>query len=444
MLNLLADPGPIWFAMVPGALAMLIWALTDLERFVLCVLLSAMIIPLALVQPGRTQVALADLLLLVALLAWLISASVRTAAAPWLSGNRLLAPTLLFVAVNAASLIWSVSARDTVVFTIQLVEIVIALPLVFSSLPKSLSAIRTGLVCYIICTCVMAVITVINYAPRALAGDLDAQNLEAGLNKNALGSFVAAGLVLAYAFWLTERQTRSKSIFALAILVEAAGLFASVSRGAILGALIAMIVASVLLRRGRLVSVSLAVCSVLMFVAIFGLSPGGDQSAPGAYNSSVVRAYSFDHGVEKIRERPVLGTGAGTYTDYIPEVDISLPDPNNMFLLTWAEVGIFGMTALLVLLVRFLRVLIASKDLPEGAAVLAVASGCVSLAMFLHFQVDATWTRGMTSVAFAMMGLMLAAGRLAFAGSAQRSLGIQSSPLRSACAPDDAYVGSSA
>jgi hypothetical protein len=86
-----------------------------------------------------------------------------------------------------------------------------------------------------------------------------------------------------------------------------------------------------------------------------------------------------------------------------------------MFLLTWAEIGIIGLLALVALLARYMRLLFAARDLPEEAAVLGVASGCVALSLIVHFQVDVTWTRGTSSLAFAMMGLMLAAERLSLA-----------------------------
>ncbi len=63
---------PLWLAAAPAALAAAIWTFIDLQRFVLFAVLLAMILPTALAQPGGTQVALADILLLVALLVGLI------------------------------------------------------------------------------------------------------------------------------------------------------------------------------------------------------------------------------------------------------------------------------------------------------------------------------------------------------------------------------------
>lgn len=420
---MLSALNPLWLAAAPAVLAILIWAVVDLRRFVLFAVLGAMILPVALARPAGTRVALVDILLLVALAAWLIAGAARRVAVPWLTGNRLLAPSLLFVAINIGSVAWSVRPRDTIVFTIQLIEIVIILPLVFASLPRTLDEIRRALLVLIGLTSALAAVMAVNYLPYALSGQLQARSLAFDLNKNAVGSFVGAGLVLAYALWLVERRKHARRLLALAMVVEAVGLFAAVSRGSLLGVCLAIVATSFLLRRKRVLSIGIAAFATTVFLMVFGTSPGLDRTVPGAYDSSLVRTLSFENAVDKILERPVLGTGAGTYRDYLPEIGLVLPDPNNMFLLTWAEVGIFGLLALLILLGRYGSLFVAARDLPGEAAALAVAAGAVTLSLIAHFQVDVTWTRGTTSLAFAMIGLMLAVWRLSLVP------GIESPPL---------------
>src|SRR3954469_657546 len=92
-----------WIAALPALIALGLWAVLDLQRFLLLVVLCAVVYPTTLISPGGTQVALVDLLLLAAIAAWLVSNTVGTTPDPWLTGNRLLAPTLLFIGVNAAS-----------------------------------------------------------------------------------------------------------------------------------------------------------------------------------------------------------------------------------------------------------------------------------------------------------------------------------------------------
>jgi hypothetical protein len=371
-----------------------------------------MVFPPALAQPGGAQVALADLLLILALCAWLVAGSLRVVPAPWLSGNGLLAPALLFVGVNAASVVWSIHPRDTVKFTLQLIEIVIVLPIVFATVPRSIDAIRRGLIVYIGITSVLAAVTAIVYLPHAAAGELEGQYLP-DLNKNAIGSYVGAGLILAYVFWLKERRPRVKRALAFAVLIEGAGLLASVSRGSIIGVFFAIVAVSFLLRRRRMRTVGIAALTATLFLATFGLSSGVSRNVQGSYDSSTVRSYTFSDAISKIGKRPILGSGGGTYSVYVTKLGLPLTDPNNMFLLTWAEVGIAGMIALAFLLFRYGRLLVTVSRLREEAAVPAVAAGAVALSFFVHFQFDVTWTRGTTSLAFAMIGLMLAATRLA-------------------------------
>lgn len=414
-LQLSAGASAATVAMGSLAVAVAVWALVDLERFVLVAVLATMVLPYALLQPGGAQVAAADLLLVVALGAWLVRASAGAAPAIWTAGNRMLAPGLLFVAANAASLAWSVAPRDTVETIVQMVEIVVVIPLAFASLPRSVASIRRAQLAFVGVTCVLAVVTLAYFAPRAVAGDVSAQYLP-GLHKNAIGSFLAAGLVLAYAFWLSERRLGPRALLAAAMLLELAGMFAAASRGALIGAAVAIVVVSVMLRRGRLLALGATVAAGAVFLAWFAPELTPAERAAGGYASEAVRGYAWDNALEKLAERPLLGSGAGTYNDFIPEFGIGLIDPTNMFLLTGAELGVLGLVALLFLLWRFAALLAAAGRLPGEARVAAVAAGAMTLSLLVHFQVDVTWSRGSASVAFAGVGLLLAATRLATAG----------------------------
>ena len=406
---------PLWLAMAPGALAVTIWAFIDLQRFVLFAVLLAMNMPTALAQPGGAQVAAADLLLLVALFVWLVSGSVGNAPRPWLTGNKLLAPGLLFVAVNAMSLAWSDQPRATATFTIQLVEIVIVFPLIFASLPNSIKVIRQAMFAWVVLTSGMAVICIGIFLAGAANTAAGTASLPFDLNKNTIGSYLAAGLVIAYALGVTERHGRTRHLLQFAMLFELLGAFSTLSRGSILGAIAGVLVVSLLLRRRRVLTCGLMAIVATGYIATSGIDSNADLSMSGSYDSSQVRVYAFDGAIEKFKDKPLLGTGAGTYRDVLPQLESGfiVPDPNNMFLLTAGELGIIGLLALLFLLFRYGRLLFDAGKLPDDAAVPAVAAGCVTLSLFVHFQVDVTWTRGTTSLAFAMMGLMIAIQRIA-------------------------------
>lgn len=402
---------PIVLAAIPALVAVVIWAILDGQRFLLFAVLPAMIIPTALIQPGGTQVALADLLLVVVLAGWLVAHSVGAAEGPAITGNRLLVAALLFATVNLLSAAWSDRPRDTFIFTIQLVELIVLFPLAFGYLPRSIGVIRQGLLFFVTVCCGLALWAFVKFVPDALRGDFEGTYLP-GLHKNLIGSVLAAALVLAYTFWLTARTFGAQVLLATGSAVIAAGLFASVSRGAMLGGVVAVLVASLLLRRRRALTATVVVAVTAAAIGVVGPEAREASLAEGGYESTAVRGYSFPAAIEKIEERPILGTGGGTYFDFVEELEIGLFDPNNMFLLTWAEVGIPGMVALLFLLWTLGALLYRVSSLPVEAATVGVAAGGATITFVVHAQVDITWTRGTTALGFAMAGLMLAAERL--------------------------------
>src|SRR4051794_20904014 len=130
--------------LLPFVAALGLWALRELDRFVLCIVLAAMVYPQTLVRPGGTEIAAADLLMVVAVAAWLMTNSLRASPDPYVRGNPLLLPSIVFVGVNLLSLNWSNSPRHTIIFVIQLVGIVLLTPLIFASVPRSLDVIKQG------------------------------------------------------------------------------------------------------------------------------------------------------------------------------------------------------------------------------------------------------------------------------------------------------------
>lgn len=391
--------------------AAFIWALVDLERFVLIAVFGLQIYPLALIHPGGARVAIADILLVLALGAWLVRAAVGAAPRPFLAGNRLLAPALLFTAVTAGSLAWSVEPAQTLKKTVQILEIVTIMPIVFASMPSSLRDLRRGMLAYIGLSTVLAILIAVLFLPRALSGVIAEQYL-LGLGKNASGSFIGVGFVLAYGLSLAEPRRSVRRVLAVLALIELAGLVATLSRGAIIGSFVGVLVVTLLLRRRRVLTIAIVAIISLGYYAVIASKISAEKLAAGGYSSSSVRVYAFSDAVHKIEQRPLLGTGAGTYWDYISPLQIGLQDPDNMFLLTGAELGIVGLAALLFLLYRFARLVLLARSLALEGRVLALAAAAGSLSLLVHFQVDVTWTRGTATLAFILMGILLAALRL--------------------------------
>jgi O-antigen ligase len=396
---------------IPLMVALALVAIRELDYFLLLLVLPTMVWPQTLASPGGTQIALADLLMVVAVGGWIIANSVRAAPDPYVRGNPIFIPAVAFVAVNVFSLVWSESARSTLVFVVQLLSIAILTPLIFSSVPRSLKVIRRGLSMYILVTFGLAIAACIVFLVNVGHGDAEGTYLP-GIHKNALGSFLAVGMVLAFVFSISNVRMGRRRVLVVATLVEMLGMFASVSRGAIIGGLVAVIVASLLLKRQRVVTLAIVAIAAVVYLSVVGATPAVKVDVEGAYDSSVVRKYAWTNAVQKIESEPFLGTGASTYTDYIPQLAIGLADPTNMFLLTWSEIGVLGVAALVWLLVAYARLVWRTRRVPGEGGTIAVACGAAALSLFVHFQVDITWTRGTTTLAFAMIGLMVAVKRL--------------------------------
>jgi len=407
-----ADVSPLLVLAFAVALAAAAWALVDFEHFVLVAVLGAMAFPHALARPAGALVAAADLLLLVALAVWLVRAALRRGPPPFVADNQLLAPTVCFAAVVALSLGWSIDRAATAKGALQIVEMVIVITLLFASAPRTLTAIRRAFTAYVLVTSGLAVFAVVTFAGRAVEGDYSPLYV-AGLHKNALGSFLGVGLVLAFALSLDRtRSARFRAWMRVAAVVEVAGLTGTISRGAAVGAIAAALIVSVLLRRERLRTLLVIALAAMAVVAV-AQRAGAQRAEAGGYSSSSVRHLSWADGIEKIKQHPVLGTGASTYWADLDEINIGLPDPNNIFLLTWAELGLAGLAALLFLIWRYARMFAAARRLSDEARVLALAAGGGALSFLVHFQFDVTWTRGSASMCFALLGVMAAAVRLA-------------------------------
>lgn len=421
-----AQHAPLLALAVLVACAAALWALLDFEFFVVGVVLAVMALPASLLHSGGANFAAADFLLVIGAGVWLARAAVRIGPLPYFSGNPLVAPSVLFVAVIAASLAWSQEAGATIKSLVQITEIVFVTTLMFASAPQSVTRIRRGVVTYIAVSSALGAASACMFIVHLGANGYFAPTYLPGLSKNSLGAFLGVGLVLAYTLSLQPARAGERRWWLRVLaVVELAGLIGSFSRGAILGAAVALLVATLLLRRGRLVTV-LAIAGVLGVVALT-IQPAISSRAiaHGGYDSSLVRTYSWAAAVHQIEAHPLLGTGAGTYWVTIPQLGIGLSDPNNMFLYTWGTLGVAGVTALLFLLYRFARTLLRARAVGcESARYLAVGAGCAALSRLVHFQVDVTWTRGWATVCFALMGLMVAAIRLGYARAPRRAAGL--------------------
>jgi len=397
-------------AAIPAFVGLFLWAILDLEKFVLFAVFGAIVFPASLVKPFGTNVDAADILLLMALMAWVVTNALRQSPDPWIRGNSMVLPAGVFLAVNAASAAWSIKPRSTIIFAVQLTELIVLFPIIFATIPRSISRLRQCLVTFLVLTTGEGIATLYQYASHPSSHA--AGTYLPGLGKNGLGSFLAAGLVIACALWFGSGKT-GRYWLVPAIMILLGSTIATESRGSILGAGVGVLVVAFLLGRRRMLAVALGVSLALLYVVVIAPAES-HKAASGGYDSSLVRHISWRYAIKEIKHQPWIGTGARTYYEYLPPpIGGAIPDPNNLFLLTWAELGIPGMVALGFLLFRFAQLLVRSRRLPDEAATLAVGCGAAAISFLVHYQVDISWVRGETTLEFAMIGLMLAANRLA-------------------------------
>jgi O-antigen ligase len=396
---------PLILAALPVLVALLFWAIIDLERFVLYVLLPSSIFPGTLAQPGGVNVALVDVMLVIALVSWLINNSIGNAPDPCVRRNWLCVAGVGFAGLQWVSLIWTDDPRNTVSFAIQGIELFVLFPLLLASLPRDVARIRRGLNVYLLLSLAMGVALVAVYLTSGHAR-LNGTYLP-GVSKNAAGSFEAVGVVLATAFVL--RTGRARRWTGAVGLIDLAGLGASESRGAMLGAVAGVLLVSVLLGRGRIAFVCTIALMGALYFAVVAPNEHMKTSKAGSYSSATIRRVIWSDAWHKIEATPFVGTGGGTYFD----PPTGQTDPNNTILLTWAEDGIPGLILFGGLIGAFAataRRTLRSRGPDVRLMAIAVSGGVVTL--LVHFEIDVTWARGAASLMMCLMGLTVALWRI--------------------------------
>lgn len=391
---------------LPAGLGVLLWAVIDLERFVLFVVLGTAIYPATLTKVDGANIALVDVALVIALVAWLINNAVGNAPDPWLRRNPLLYAGIAFSGIQWVSLIWTVDVGKTVSFGFQSIELFVLFPLLFASIPRHVDRMRQGMNVFLLLSAGMALVLIAVFLASAHARSNG--TYLPGLDKNAAGSFQAVGVVFAAALAMRP-GLRSRWPFAV-LLIDIGGLAATESRGALLGAVAGVLLVSIALKRGRLTLVLVAMMLGATYFGIIAPSIATKAHGAGSYNSATARITIWKDAIHKIEAKPLLGSGAGTYDD----VPTGQTDPNNTILLTYAEDGLPGLIVLVALVACF--GLVARRAIRlgsgDGALVALAATGAV-VALLVHFEVDVSWARGAASMMFEMMGLTAGLWRLA-------------------------------
>jgi len=194
----------------------------------------------------------------------------------------------------------------------------------------------------------------------------------AGINPNELGAVLVVALVFGVALGLVRSW---HPLFRIAAFTGAAistvGIFLTLSRGALFGVVVAMLVAPLAIGRGRrLAALVLAATAVFCAVAWFGVF-ASDSARKRVTNPSAEggsgRTDLWRVGWRMVDDHPIRGVGAGNFpvrsVDYLlrpgrTESDRFIVDtpkePHNIYLAVLAELGIVGFALFVTILVTSL------------------------------------------------------------------------------------------
>ena len=205
-----------------------------------------------------------------------------------------------------------------------------------------------------------------------------------GVNANELGELLIVAVILAGALASCREIPAPGRLLALcASGLAVVALLATVSRGAILGLVVALLCSPLLAGRGRrpaalaLVVVA-AGCAATYLVAV---APRADiERLTSGDSTGTGRTDIWKVGLRMVKANPVLGVGAGNYPNstihYLLEPgtimrsDFIVDDPkvaHNVYLQVLAELGVVGLVLFLGLLAYVLRgLLIAARRFDRG------------------------------------------------------------------------------
>ena len=173
---------------------------------------------------------------------------------------------------------------------------------------------------------------------------------------NVLAGFLAS-LVPLLVLTVLQKQTLGKKIVMVSsLIVSFIALLLTASRAAIIVGTGGLVI-TVLFSFKRSYKKGAVIASLLLIISVFMVTPYFQELTPGSESVSV-RKNLNNAAFTLSRDRPLVGTGLGTFIVALPQVDGSrnlyfLQPVHNIYLLILSETGIFGL--FLFLLVIFLN-----------------------------------------------------------------------------------------
>lgn len=239
------------------------------------------------------------------------------------------------------------------------------------------------------------------YAVLSVLGLGAAPETFLGVQKNPAGGAISVALLLVVA-------SQKFPFRAGVTILLSLGLLSSLSRGAIIGTLVALAVVAIVRgpgRRLRDVSVIALISGAL--AAAYNVLPKDQQDRlldvqPGTDEASRIRTDYATDAIGIFRENRWFGVGPGNYNG--GPLEPNTPDPHNVTLLTAAEGGVVMVLGAAVLLCATAWLLL-RRARHDRVVLMALA---VQVGTVVHGVVDVYWVRNTPVLSWFLVGAALA------------------------------------
>ena len=313
-------------------------------------------------------------------------------------------PLALFLGVIALASVANWRGQDAIVSLGRYVEFTLVTTLIFAAFIRTPAEIERCFVLLLAAEFCLGLAAMVGFAAGARSG-----LYILGMHKNAIGPSLACGVVAGLVYLRSPGIAPKYRPWILAsFTLSLIGTILSLSRGAWTAAVVSCLLILALRRdfRGLAITAALA---VPIFAICWSVLPNDSAEYAGDISLHAhTMQVRLDHQAAALdlwKQHPFLGTGVGLRKE---------ADPENVYVLTLAEMGVVGLAAFLFLLgsvyalVGRVHRLITQKGLwHTSAGRLLLCCAGVFTVPTVHGAVDAYWRRGVVFLAWASAGLCI-------------------------------------
>jgi O-antigen ligase len=224
----------------------------------------------------------------------------------------------------------------------------------------------------------------------------------------AVGKFVGPliGFLWPFVLLKTKKEKKLKYWSWLFIIFGLISLFTSFTRGAILGVVVSLVVISLFSPYRRWLWGSLLTISLLSFIFVPFIRKEIISVIKIKDVATDVRVVMWRGALRIIKHHPIFGSGFGgfptLYAKYkLPQHIEFFPNPDNLILTLWIEMGISGLVVFMLILGRLIYLSV--KLLKRGEEIeQKIALGTIGtiVALFIHGLVDTPYFKNDLAVQF--------------------------------------------